>query len=53
MLDWPILSTITYLPLLGALFILLIPGEDETVGRNARAVALWTTDATFILSIVM
>ena len=53
MLDWPILSTITYLPLLGALFILLIPGEDETVGRNARAVALWTTVATFILSIDM
>ena len=53
MLDWPILSTITYLPLLGALFILLIPSEDETVGRNARAVALWTTVATFILSIVM
>ena len=53
MLDWPILSTITYLPLLGALFILLIPGEDETVGRNARAVALWTTVATFSLSIVM
>ena len=53
MLDWPILSTVTYLPLLGALFILLIPGEDETVGRNARAVALWTTVATFILSIVM
>ena len=53
MLDWPILSTITYLPLLGAFFILLIPGEDETVGRNARAVALWTTVATFILSIVM
>ena len=53
MLDWPILSTITYLPLLGALFILLIPGEDETVGRNARAVALWTTVATFILSIVI
>ncbi len=53
MLDWPILSTITYLPLLGALFILLIPGEDETVRRNARAVALWTTVATFILSIVM
>ena len=38
---------------MGALFILLIPGEDETVGRNARAVALWTTVATFILSIVM
>ncbi len=53
MLDWPILSTVTYLPLLGALFILLIPGEDETVGRNARAVALWTTVATFILSIVI
>ncbi|MEC6998593.1 MAG: NADH-quinone oxidoreductase subunit M, partial [Pseudomonadota bacterium] len=38
---------------MGALFILLIPGEDETVGRNARAVALWTTVATFILSIVI
>lgn len=53
MFDWPILSTITYLPLLGALFIFLIPGEEETVNRNARAVALWTTLATFILSLVM
>lgn len=53
MFDWPILSTITYLPLLGALFIFLIPGEEETVNRNARAVALWTTLAAFILSLVM
>ena len=43
MIDWPLLSTLTFLPLLGALFILLVRGDEETVAANSRAVALWTT----------
>jgi NADH-quinone oxidoreductase subunit M len=39
MSDWPLLSTITFLPLLGALFILLVRGDEETVAANSRAVA--------------
>ncbi|MDD9798398.1 MAG: NADH-quinone oxidoreductase subunit M [Alphaproteobacteria bacterium] len=53
MFDWPILSTIIFLPALGAIFILLIRGEEEVIMRNARAVALWTMLVTFILSLLM
>ena len=53
MFDWPILSTTTFLPVLGALFIALIRGNEEVVARNARAVALWTTLATLILSLIL
>ncbi len=50
---WPILSAIIFLPILGALFILAIRGEDEIAVRNARYVALWTTVITFLLSLVI
>ncbi len=53
MLDWPILSTLTFLPLLGAIFIMLIRGDERVVSRNARAVALWTSVATLTLSLIM
>ncbi len=49
--DWPLLSLTTFLPLLGALFILTIRGEAEVVTRNARSVALLTSAATFIVSL--
>ena len=52
-MNWPILSTITFLPLLGAAFILLIRGDDEVVATNARSVALWTSIVTLILSLFM
>ena len=51
MSNWPLLSVVTFLPLLGALFILTIRGEDENALRNARYVALWTTLITFVLSL--
>ena len=46
-LDWPILSLVTFLPLVGAAFILLVRGEPDVVARNARTVALWTSLITF------
>ncbi|MGQ3049944.1 MAG: NADH-quinone oxidoreductase subunit M [Niveispirillum sp.] len=51
MADVPILSLTTFLPLVGALFILLIRGEQEAVARNAKSVALWTSVITFIVSL--
>lgn len=51
MADVPILSLTTFLPLVGALFILLIRGEQEAVARNAKSVALWTSIITFIVSL--
>ncbi|CAA7625835.1 NADH-quinone oxidoreductase subunit M [Magnetospirillum sp. UT-4] len=51
MTDWPLLSLTTFLPLVGALFILAIRGEPQVVARNARNVALLTSVATFIVSL--
>ncbi|MEH6528040.1 MAG: NADH-quinone oxidoreductase subunit M [Sneathiella sp.] len=51
MLDWPILSTVTFLPLVGVLLILLTSGKEESSARNARWVAIWTTLFTFIVSL--
>ena len=53
MYDFPILSLTTFLPLVGALAILLIRGDADTIARNARATALWTSLATFIVSIFL
>ncbi len=50
---WPILSTVTFLPLLGALLIGLLRGEDESAFRNARFIALWTTLIIFALSLLL
>ena len=47
----PILSLLTFLPLVGALFIFSIRGDNETVALNARSVALWTTGINFFLSL--
>jgi len=51
--DWPILSVTIFLPLVGALFIFALQGDDETTRRNARYVALWATLATFAVSLLL
>ncbi|WP_343314092.1 NADH-quinone oxidoreductase subunit M [Brucella sp. BE17] len=53
MTDWPILSTVTFLPLVGALLILLIKDDSEAARRNIKNVALLTTIFVFILSLVI
>jgi NADH-quinone oxidoreductase subunit M len=53
MSGWPILTVVTFLPLVGAAFILAIRGDDETALRNMRWAALWTTVVTFILSLLI
>ena len=50
--SWPILSTVTFLPLLGALLIGVLRGDDESAFRNARYIALWTTLITFALGLM-
>ncbi len=51
MSDWPILSTVTFLPLVGALLVLVIRGDDAIARRNIFYIALWTTIVTFVLSL--
>jgi NADH-quinone oxidoreductase subunit M len=50
-MNWPLLSVITFMPLLGVLAILLARGEDEAAVAYARWAALLTTIATFIASL--
>jgi NADH-quinone oxidoreductase subunit M len=50
---WPILSTVTFLPLVGALLIFALRGSDESTYRNARYIALWTTLITFAISLLL
>ncbi len=50
MTQFPILSLLTFLPLVGAVFILTIRGDD-VVARNARNVALWTSLINFMMSL--
>ena len=52
MTSWPILSVVTFLPLVGALFIAFLKDDAEDV-RNARWVALWTTLITFAISLIL
>ncbi len=51
--DWPLLTIVTFLPLFGALFLLMIRGEDEVVAQNARYVSLWVTGFTFFVSLTL
>ncbi len=50
-MSWPILSTVTFLPLIGAVLILMIKNDNELARRNIRNVALLTTAFTFVLSL--
>lgn len=51
MTDWPIISTITFLPLVGILLIAFIGGESAAANRNIKMIALLTTIVTFLVSI--
>ena len=53
MTEFPILSVTILLPLVGALLIAIIRGEDAIVARNARNVALWTSLITLLLSLLL
>src|SRR6185437_15843692 len=50
---FPILSLITWLPLVGCLVMMMVRGDEETVASNARWTALWTSLLVFILSLVL
>jgi NADH-quinone oxidoreductase subunit M len=50
---WPLLSLVTFLPLVGAAFILTTRGDEAVVARNARNIALWTSLFDFALSLLL
>jgi NADH-quinone oxidoreductase subunit M len=50
---WPLLSLVTFLPLVGSGFILITRGDEALVARNARNIALWTSLLVFALSLLL
>ncbi len=48
-----ILTIVTFLPLLGALFVLIVPGSDAVALNNMRRITLATTLITFVFSLIM
>ena len=50
---FPVLSLITFLPLVGAVVIMSVRGDEATVASNARWAALWTSLIVFGLSLVL
>ena len=53
MVEFPLLTLMTAVPLIGAFFILFIRGDEEVVARNAKFAALWVSTFTFGLSLYM
>ena len=53
MIDFSILSILTFLPLLGVGFLLLVRGDQELVDLNSKRVALYTSLFNFALSLVL
>ena len=49
--NWPILSIVTFLPLAGVLFLLLIKGDEKALALNSRFVAMWVSGFTFLVSL--
>lgn len=53
MVDFPILSVMTFWPFIGVILILLIRGTPEVVARNSKHVALYTSLFTLALGLYM
>ncbi|MBT5433960.1 MAG: NADH-quinone oxidoreductase subunit M, partial [Rhodospirillaceae bacterium] len=54
MYDWPLLSIAIFLPLVGAVAVLLIRNDDEAkAASNARYTALWTSVFVLIVSVAI
>ena len=51
--DFPYLSAMIIIPVLGALLIMMIRGKDEEVAQNAKWTALWASLPTLGLALFM
>ncbi len=52
-MNWPLLSVVTFLPLVGALSLVFTGSDEAATTRRARYTALWTTLATFLVSVLI
>ncbi len=52
-MNFPILSAIIFIPLIGALFILITGGNPKNVEKNSKNVAIFSSLANFLLSLFL
>ncbi len=52
-MNFPILSAIIFIPLIGALFIFIIRGNTKTVEKNSKYVAIFTSLVNFLITIFL
>ena len=52
-MNFPILSFLILIPIIGALFILITKGKEKNVEKNSKHVAIFTSIANFFLSIFL
>ena len=50
---FPILSLVTWLPLVGVGFLMMVRGDEAVVASNSRWAALWTSLIVFAISLVL
>ena len=53
MTDWPILSTVTFLPLVGVLLLVFTRDDTDDGRQNVMIISLITTIITFLLSLLV
>jgi len=52
-MNFPILSAIVFIPLIGALFILITQGNEKNIIKNSKYVATFTSISNFLLSLFL
>ena len=52
-MNFPILSTIIFIPLIGALFILITKGSQKYVEKNSKYVAIFSSLVNFLLTLFL
>ena len=52
-MNFPILSAIIFIPLIGALFILITRGSQKNIEKNCKYVAIFTSLTNFFLSLFL
>ena len=53
MVNVPLLSLVTFTPLIGAIFVMLIRGDEEKVATNAKMVGLFVSLVTLVIAMIL
>ena len=52
-MNFPILSSIIFIPFIGSLFILITKGEQKNIEKNSKYVAIFSTFINFFLALLL